>query len=376
MRLAFLVACLLSSCVVKSLCPEGYEEGDSARALDCQWDFCRRNPEDSRCLDEASNGSSADAASMPDGGDDGGQSGGVDSGSPDGGGERECSSACAMASASWCDTSKGECTACRTDQHCADLVATPACVAGVGCFECSAENDSLCSGTKPFCKAGGNACVECNENADCSNEGAPHCNADNTCGQCVANEDCGRWGKVCSTGQCVQCTPETEVAQCPDRDPKPGDQGPACDPVALTCTGAPRGSVSGCGACASDSECEDGSRCVSMTFSSQPHGQYCVQIAPAGFCPDGAPSKSSATSVLGIEDEYCFPREKLTTCEAVSDFGDACSADADCGAEGLGDGLCKGPDGAKRCTYACSGDSDCAGTKCTGPVGAKYCNPN
>lgn len=81
-------------------------------------------------------------------------------------------------------------------------------------------------------------------------------------------------------------------------------------------------------------------------------------------------------SVLGIEGEYCFPVESLTTCEAILNFKDACTEDTECGAEGLDDGLCIGPDGAERCTYACSGSADCAGVVCTGPVGAKYCDPN
>lgn len=255
---------------------------------------------------------------------------------------------------------------------------TPQCVDGT-CVECTAASQALCAADGDVCKTGGGTCVQCNDSNDCD-EGAPHCNADNTCGKCTADSDCAKFGKVCDAGQCVQCTPQTETKQCPDSDPAPGDQGPACHPVKKTCTGQPRGSVSGCGGCVSDSECigqpnHPLHKCVPTSFGSKEHGSYCLQIAPAGLCPNGAPSKKAATSALGMTGEYCLPRESLTTCEAILDFSDACTQDSDCGATGAADGLCVGPDGAKVCTYACGGNRDCTTAQCTGPVGAQYCNP-
>jgi hypothetical protein len=249
----------------------------------------------------------------------------------------------------------------------------PECVEGA-CVECTEANQAACSGSEAVCKTGGNECVQCNDGSDCA-EDAPHCSDDNTCGQCESDEDCGRWNKICDGGQCVQCTPQTEKEQCPDLDSAPGDQGAACDPVAKTCTGHPRGSVSGCGACVSDSECEEGSRCLKTVFGAAPYGSYCLEIAPSetdssDLCPNGAPSKQAATSALGVDGEYCFPAE--TTCEAISDFKRECSQDSDCGAIGTDDGFCR----ANRCTYKCSGDPDCPGLICTGPVGKKYCKPD
>lgn len=207
-------------------------------------------------------------------------------------------------------------------------------------------------------------------------EGATPVCLEGACIGCRGDEDCGGDVPVCDigSGACVQCTPELEQALCPDETS--GEPGPACDPATKTCTGAPRGSVSGCGSCVSDSECEAGSRCVPMEFNGQAHGSYCLQVAPNGLCPNGAPAKVMATSALGVQGEYCFVRELLTTCEAVTSFGDACSDDSGCGATGADDGLCVGPDGAGACTYACSGARDCIGVPCTGPVGSQFCDPN
>lgn len=259
--------------------------------------------------------------------------------------------------------------------------------------ECGADaprcDDRVCSGCRDdddctrFMADGRSACgpsgscVQCATNEDCLDPQAPVCGSQNTCeGPCTSDQDCERESTSWSTpycelgkGVCVECFPGAlEETQCTN--------GNACDPTALTCSGKPRGSVSGCEACVADSECDVGHRCVAMTFDSQPHGSYCLQIAPPGLCPNGAPSKLKATSVQGLTADYCFPSQSLTTCEAVSSFKDACAQDSECGATGLDDGLCRGPDGAKRCTYLCGGDSDCAGASCVGPVGGKYCDPN
>lgn len=368
MRVAFLVTCLLSSgCVVKSLCPEGYEEEGS---LDCKWDFCRRNPEDSHCVDAAAPDGSVEDAAADGAGSDGGS---VDAH------VAECSrSADCSADAPRC--LGGECVRCASGSDCAGRAATPACDSVTGaCVECTEASQALCTTDEAVCMLGGNQCVECNNGNDCD-EVAPRCNnADNTCGQCVTNEDCGRWGKVCSTGQCVQCTPQGEQLQCPDADPAVGDQGPACDPVAKTCTGKPRGSVSGCGACVSDSECVDGAACVQTTFKGAVHGKFCLaEVANASdVCPQQTNKNRAAVSVLGHPGQFCFP-DTSTTCEAILEFGaGGCGAeDNACGADGLADGLCR----ANKCTYVCGAADDCFGStstdnKCVG-VGTKYCNPN
>lgn len=227
-------------------------------------------------------------------------------------------------------------------------------------------------------------CTDWVAGSDCE-ANAPVCSGDGECGSCGQDADCAGFPGTpsCSaSGACVECTPATETTAC---GPSKGNR--ACDPVALTCTGEPRGTVGTCGRpitagdkrvvpCVSDSECAEGNKCLVMSFNDQPYGSYCLQIAPVGLCPDQFAAKKSATSVGGIVGNYCFPREKLTTCEAVIGFAAPCTTDADCGRAEVDDGHCEGPDGAKACTYACSGDRDCSGTTCTNFGSDKYCNPN
>lgn len=327
-------------------CPRDYTEGDSGQASACRWDFCRRNPGDLRCGDAGA----PDAAGGDDAGSDGGRS----------------------------DAD----TDCASSSHCIGRAATPVCDTLTGaCVECTAASQALCAASGEVCRDEGHECVGCNTNDDCT-EGAPHCGGDNECGACVNDSECAKYGKVCDAGQCVECTVATEQTQCPDLDPTPGDQGPACDPVALTCTGERRGSLGTCGRpvtsgdtrivrCVSDSECSMGHRCVPTTFKGADYGNYCLLVAQNDSCSAPWPRQLSATSVGGLDGKYCFPRALLATCEAVVEFGSSCVVDDDCGREGISDGHCEGG----RCTYGCSGDSDCNGTTCTGFASGQFCNP-
>jgi|GEM_PF-5089434 len=376
--------CLLEA---KSLCSGDYvEEGDTSLARDCRWDFCRRNPGDSRCVDAAQ--PDAEDATAD---DDAGQhsDGDVDGSSGEEGGSGDASDGAVEVEADTyvpeclrnldCPPAEplcavGECGRCKSNSDCSGRAAAPACdpVTG-GCVVCTDSSQALCSADNAICKTGGNKCVECNVGNDCD-EAAPRCDVvSNTCGKCVTNEDCGRWGKVCEAGQCVQCTVATERTQCPDLDPAPGDQGPACDPVAKTCTGEPRGSVGTCGLtgdqrvvrCVSDSECAAGRSCLATTFKGQPFGKYCLR--KSNSCSAPWPIPMATMSIGGIEGPFCAPRELLATCEAVLKFGAACLVDSDCGTGGH----CE----QKRCTYACSGSSDCAGSTCKDFDSGMFCNP-
>jgi len=227
-------------------------------------------------------------------------------------------------------------------------------------------------------------CTDWVSASDCGVD-APVCSGDGACGKCSLDADCAGFPGTpsCSPGgSCVECTPDTETTAC-----DASKENRACDPVALTCTGEPRGTVGTCGRpttagdkrvvrCVSDSECADGSKCLAMSFNDQPYGSYCLLVAPVGLCPDQYAAKRSATSVGGVVGNYCFPREKLTTCEAVIGFATLCTTDAECGRADVDDGFCEGPEGAKACTYACSGDRDCNGTTCTSFGIGQYCNPN
>jgi hypothetical protein len=307
--------------------------------------FCRAYPDKANCrmcfgVDASMNDATApdsgtDDGSMPDGGDDGGPSAGRDSGSPDGGGERECSIACAMASASWCDTSKGECMACRTDQHCADLVAMPACVSGVGCFECSADNASRCEGTdKPLCKVGGNECVECNVTADCTDPTKSVCD-NHVCVPCTASAECSHIaGKtVCDTDSqaCVECLADERSACAGGAN--------VCDMVGSerVCSDQAVSSASVCKPCVSDKQCQTGQVCTRMEWSdgesTEDMGWFCQWVqggegsAPVA-CNSSARPYVGEKTVASADDpsgSYNICTLRASTCAAILEtFSDPC----------------------------------------------------
>jgi hypothetical protein len=245
----------------------------------------------------------------------------------------------------------------------------PLCTADGGCAACTDNDVASCPEGKPLCDGAG-SCVECLVGAHCNKPGKGHCDA----GECVACTDsaqCGERG-VCdkNSGSCVECTLDTEAERCVDANPSDGIAAPACDVSTLTCTGKPRGSVSVCHPCASDSECKSGARCVLTSFGNTERGGYCLEVEPVGGCGNGASLSVDVTSVSGAPGRYCAPR---ATCEALLDFGTQCSVDADCGAAGVDDGLCVPNGNIRSCTYACSGRSDCRRTECVGVVDS-YCD--
>jgi hypothetical protein len=226
-------------------------------------------------------------------------------------------------------------------------------------------------------------CVECVADADCTGASASNCGTDGVCAACEADSDCEHLTAtpVCDepTGTCGECTVDTEASRCPAPDDL------ACDPTALTCTGAERGSLGFCQACISDSEClTDGMgalRCVPMTFgaTAMDHGTHClrdlddlraVTMTPTATCPDRMRAARLGTSVGGVESTYCAIRENVTTCEAVLGYDAPCpGGDDDCGATGLDDGTCR----ASACTYECASPRDCASGSCSGG-GPTYCD--
>jgi hypothetical protein len=275
----------------------------------------------------------------------------------------------------FCDEGAGKCVSCRLPGNADCKTAEASVCKDSECAACTEPADCAHIPNKPQCHPTKPECVECWDNSHCPAE-KPVCDLESgTCGGCSLPEHCGRFDdtKVCGpAGGCVQCIPASEAADCGDR---------ACDPGAFTCTGAMRNSLSTCDKCISDSECIDGRKCVETNFASTPHGTYCLLAAPddPSLCPNQYAAKRSAASILGVIDEYCFPDDTFTTCEAVRDFQKPCMGEDDkCGVEGVGDGLCR----TGVCTYGCDAARDCSGStesinKCISGAGAEqYCDPN
>ena len=260
-----------------------------------------------------------------------------------------CGGACTGATPV-CDTTTETCVACLDNTHCA--APTALCdTTSNECVACLGDSDCTADATMPICESG--ACRACAADADCTAMTATP----------VCDEPSGR---------CVECTVDSEETTCPAPDNF------ACHPTELTCTGAERGSLGFCEACVSDTECGATApavaRCVPMDFEGSPHGTYCLidQTTLGAICPNQQASQQLATSVGGVESQYCFVREGISTCEAVTGFGDACpGGSSDCGAPGVDDGYCNM---AGTCSYACLGPRDCGGgVPCSGAP-TRYCD--
>ncbi len=122
-----------------------------------------------------------------------------------------------------------------------------------------------------------------------------------------------------------------------------------------------------------------------MTFKGQSNGSHCLLDLvsyrsstnnPTAVCPNRYAVNKQASSENGVDTEYCFPREELTTCEAVLTFANDCSSGGSnaCGKADLDDGKC---DVNNLCTYECGADRDCSGSagSCQG-AGTTYCKTN
>ncbi|MCS6760430.1 MAG: hypothetical protein MO852_17005, partial [Candidatus Devosia euplotis] len=79
-------------------------------------------------------------------------------------------------------------------------------------------DEQACADADQVCRAGGNVCVECNVDADCTDPSAARCDAGtNSCVPCNDDDQCsGITGtEACAEGTCVECT-ATNRAACGD----------------------------------------------------------------------------------------------------------------------------------------------------------------
>ncbi|MBI2892887.1 MAG: hypothetical protein HYY06_04995, partial [Deltaproteobacteria bacterium] len=186
----------------------------------------------------------------------------------------------------------------------------------------------------------------------------------------------------CLENECVECN---EDADCTDGETQHG-----CDPRTNTCSPNDAGEVSQCQACVSDLDCSDDgtSACVVVSFGDPAVevGTYCaypcadLQGFPSAdeLCAARVGRGNRCLSVQRRGDElteYDFCAPATTTCEGYRAHDDpgceglqgTCSHDGD---GGDGDGACL--DG--RCSYPCAADGDCPGGYGCGGDLAGYCD--
>ena len=261
-----------------------------------------------------------------------------------------------------CDADSGTCVACIGDSDCGDGL-----VCDTSSYECvSCLNDEQCEGDMR-CDTASNTCVTCLENMDCSIAELSTCDASsNTCTACSSDEDCTHiTGKnTCNSGTCVECSPDNEVDTCGIF---------SCDPVTFTCTGIERDTVGRCEPCKSDSDCKSGG-CVEMTYgpagSEVPVGSFCQPPVVNNACPSNVyATPREVTTRSGNTAILCHINEVLTTCGATLSSRDNVACDpsdlngfsADCGLDGVDDGVCVEKDVLmnSRCSVLCDVDADC-----------------
>jgi hypothetical protein len=252
------------------------------------------------------------------------------------------------------------------------------------CVECLIERD--CAGpSNTQCDTTTNTCVECLMPAHCSTAAAARCEA-GACVECEDNDDCTHLaGKgVCDGGSCVQCTVNDETPCA----------GKSCDPATNACTNTTIGSTGTCEACVADSECSGGgtadptARCLPMEFNGVPRaGGFCLKRT-AKTCSRPFTVTFAAQSLSGAASEsYCGIDQDNVTCEAILDMvasascGDGLDTSCGCTRDGGGaclqagqGGLCRTVGGvSKICTIPCGNSNHCiVGNTCT--LDDPYCH--
>jgi hypothetical protein len=277
-----------------------------------------------------------------------------------------------------CRVGDGLCVQCLDDAACS--ANNQRCDLRSGsCIECLTNADCTGNANGPVCKtveddgpASLNTCIACLNNADCTSAAASRCER-NQCQPCTVNADCnGIPGPpnnspyVCdtsgATGRCEQCT-STDFDRC-------ATNGAArvCDSRGTpVCTELLTGTADLCEPCIADAQCGPGQLCVEQTFGpdNSPIGFFCFARDTNGACPVAerpyVSPKLGSASIDGVPGTVCGLR--LTTCPGVRDLAlsTPCTADADCGAADLDDGICF----RDTCNVPCNGDGTACGRSCS-----------
>ncbi len=255
--------------------------------------------------------------------------------------------------------------------HCGDRC-SPCPTAANGQAVCDdSQCDIQCNPGLVRCREGdcafGQACVECLNDNNCSQE-LPVCDG-GSCTVCSSDADCTRFNnaRVCENGACVECVPGEN--QCGVT---------SCDPSTNLCTATGIETIGACEECVADEECLEDHACVRMEYRDGLRTEsFCLPIK-AGNLPCASPYQNLVTRSTVSTAEMvtvCTIAERFVTCEAFQDYFNPCDEDSDCGLETATDGLCKPFAGDRRCTYACEQSRECrSASTCIGnPPTASYC---
>ena len=248
--------------------------------------------------------------------------------------------------------------------------ATPACLGGTSCVQCTAENSTACGGPTPACDLDTNTCVPCTSNANCTVAGARACNVDtNTCVACVDNATCSGGTPVCrtDTNTCVGCLSPTDCPGtlldacvsniclgCDDRTDCTDDLGlPAC--VSNTCRQCDTNTDCGSAAAA---RCNLGTNtCAGCTADMD-----CMHLTNTPACNEGT---GACVPCMPDNESFCAgnscnptTRTCTTTPRLMTRACNRCIADSECA-------------GGLSCTEAVTGGFYCfpnrPGTGCAAP---------
>jgi hypothetical protein len=182
-------------------------------------------------------------------------------------------------------------------------------------------------------------------------------------------------------GAAAECTPETELADCP---------GTSCNPRTSECTTTDVGSRATCETCVADSECgEGGNRCVPMEYQNARYPDMRTGFCLKTFTTGDPCERPYLVPLLGLESlsgpptaNYCGVNEEAVTCPAVLALlnDDECPTgeDDECPTGGLcrdfASGLVE-----NRCTYSCGLPAQCPADEpantcdSSGPGSDDYC---
>lgn len=213
-----------------------------------------------------------------------------------------------------------------------------------------------CPAERPMCDEATDTCVGCLGDGDCA--GDLTCSG-GRCVGCTSNDECTAAAEAACDATAGVCRPCAMDGECSHLGSRSCEAGTCAEPLGL------------CEPCTTDRECPADAACLRMWHrTTRRDTSYCLPRRDSGGCrsPFTFHIRLRASVDGAPPADYCAPSEHVTTCEALLDHvAEArCDVDADCGADGLDDALCRG----MLCTYECATADDCDGDRgCFGSTG-------